>query len=82
MYFSFLSLNSIEFHFQKVKSMQPKDLDEEMRLVEQRLARRRKKRGLIAECNKEELSLVYTPVVERKSAIDMLIESSPMVQER
>ncbi len=63
--------------------MQPKDLDEEMRLVEQRLARRRKKRGLIAECNnKEELSLVYTPVVERKSAIDMLIESSPMVQER
>lgn len=63
--------------------MQPKDLDEEMRLVEQRLARRRKKRGLIAECNKkEDLSLVYTPVVERKSAIDMLIESSPMVQER
>lgn len=62
--------------------MQPNDLDEEMKRVEQKLARRRKKTQGFSLENKEEPLLPYTPIVERKSAIDTLIESSPLIQER
>lgn len=66
--------------------MQPKDLDEEMKLVEQKLARRRKKavlkEGLFLKDDEESASLSFTPTIERKSAIDYLVESSPLIQER
>lgn len=64
--------------------MQPKELDEELKLVEKKLDRRRKKlrQSLQLPSNKHEVPLPYTPIIERKSIIDALIESSPLVQER
>ena len=73
------------FFLKKVKSMQPKELEEEMKIVEKRLERRRKKvqQSLFLSDNKvEKQPLPYTPITERKSIIDTLIESSPLVQER
>lgn len=65
--------------------MQPKDLEEELKIVERRLDRRRKKERqslLLTAPKNEEPSLPYTPIIERKNIIDALIESSPLVQER
>ncbi len=66
--------------------MQPKELEEELKMAERRIERRKKKirQSLLItsqESNKE-LTLPYTPITERKSIIDTLIESSPLVQER
>lgn len=74
-----------DFNFQKVKSMQPKEFEEELKLVEKRLDRRRKKDRqslLLTQPKYDEPQLPYTPIIERKSIIDALIESSPLVQER
>ena len=70
---------------QKTKSMQPKELDEELKIVERRLDRRRKmilKSSSVEE--KSETEFFSPPAIpkSRKSIIDTLIESSPMVQER
>ena len=65
--------------------MQPKDLEEEMKIVERRLDRKRKKMReslLLTEPKIDEPSLPYTPITEKKAFIDILIESSPLVQER
>lgn len=65
--------------------MQPKDLEEELKIVERRLDRRRKKMReslMLNESKDDEPSLPYTPIIERKPIIDVLIESSPLVQER
>lgn len=78
---------SKNFYTQKVKSMQPKGVEEELALAEKRLERRRKKRQsmLITDSKRDEPNLLYTPytpVFEKKSIIDKLIESSPACQER
>ncbi|KAK4002058.1 microcephalin [Daphnia magna] len=73
------------FKWRKVKSMQPKELDEELQMAEKRLDRRRKKfRQSLLLCGEssEEPLLHFTPIAERKSIIDTLIESSPACQER
>lgn len=65
--------------------MQPKELDEELQMAEKRLDRRRKKfRQSLLLCGEssEEPLLHFTPIAERKSIIDTLIESSPACQER
>lgn len=65
--------------------MQPKDLEEELKIVERRLDRRRKKGRqslLLTSPIDEEPAQSFTPLVERKNIIDALIESSPLVQER
>lgn len=63
--------------------MQPKELEEELKLVERKLDRRRKRLpNTLPEKSVEDLLLPYTPISERRPIIDMLIESSPMVQER
>jgi len=67
--------------------MQPKELDEELKIVERRLDRRRKKIQktiTIEEKDETKSSSFYSPVIpkSRKSIVDTLIESSPMVQER
>ena len=67
--------------------MQPKDLDEEMKLIERKLERRRKKQtlakeGLFIKDQEEQEVLPFTPIIDRKSAFDNLIESSPLIQER
>jgi len=73
------------FKWRKTKSMQPKELDEELKIVERRLDRRRKmilKSSSVEE--KSETEFFSPPAIpkSRKSIIDTLIESSPMVQER
>lgn len=65
--------------------MQPKELDEELEMAEKRLDRRRKKaRQSLLLCgeSKQEPFMQLTPIAERKSIIDTLIESSPACQER
>lgn len=66
--------------------MQPKELEEELKMAERRIERRKKKirQSLLitAQESNKELTLPYTPITERKSIIDTLIESSPLVQER
>ena len=67
--------------------MQPTGVEEELALAEKRLERRRKKRQslLITDSKTDEPNLLYTPytpVFEKKSIIDKLIESSPACQER
>lgn len=67
--------------------MQPKELDEELKIVERRLDRRRKKMqkgSIIEEKDENKSSSFCSPVIpkSRKSIVDTLIESSPMVQER
>ena len=66
--------------------MQPKDLDEELRLADKRLERKLKKIQKDTDsAKKKEITgnpILLSPVLERKSVIDTLIESSPLVQER
>ena len=67
--------------------MQPKELDEELKIVERRLDRRRKKMQksmTIEEKDESKSSSFFSPSIprSRKSIVDTLIESSPMVQER
>lgn len=75
------------FKWRKTKSMQPKELDEELKIVERRLDRRRKKMQksmTIEEKDESKSSSFFSPSIprSRKSIVDTLIESSPMVQER
>lgn len=63
--------------------MQPKDFEEELKITERKLERRRKKLpSALLEKSEGNPPLYYSPIVERKPTIDVLIESSPMVQER
>ena len=66
--------------------MQPKELDEELKIVERRLDRRRKMNQKSAKVDEEKVDLesFVSPVIlkSRRSIIDTLIESSPLVQER
>ena len=66
--------------------MQPKDLDEELRLADKRLERKLKKiQKETDSAKKKEITgnpILLSTVLERKSVIDTLIESSPLVQER
>ncbi len=66
--------------------MQPKDFEEELQMAEKRIDRRRKQKMrqslVISGSKKEEPYLSHTPITEKKSIIDRLIESSPACQER
>jgi len=66
--------------------MQPKELEEELQMAERRIDRRRKQKMrqslVISGSKKEEPFHPYTPITEKKSIIDKLIESSPACQER
>ena len=73
--------------FQRVKSMQPKDPEEELRAVERKLERKRKKMAKTKTTEHEDIQtsdMLLSPIKERplKDPIDSIIACSPMIQEK